>query len=93
MNIELSNLWRRHRRARRHSHRRRIRAKTVTLAHHSQTIQDIQMKLGTHVARDNMHIARAIILTLIFIESCLFFDLKITDERSLRGALNYFISI
>ena len=55
LNIELSNLWRRHRRARRHSHRRRIRAKTVTLAHHSQTIQDIQMKLGTHVARDNMH--------------------------------------
>ena len=29
--------------------------KTLSLAHNSQTIQDIQMKLGTHVARDNMH--------------------------------------
>lgn len=84
----LSNPWRRWR-ARRRPCRRRLRAKTLTLAHNSQTIQDIQMKLGTHVARDNMHIARAIILTLIFIELCRFFDLEITDERwrSLRVAL------
>ena len=64
--------------------RRRRRAKTLTLAHNSKTVQDIRMK---HIAGDN--IARGIILALIIIELWPFFDFENTDKRwrSLRGTL------